>query len=78
MNSCTHRSECHLDHALKLKALENNLSEFRKQLAQSETENIRLRHILEVVRDSVFCDIDYCNCSKILSDLASHALRRNT
>jgi hypothetical protein len=78
MNSSSHRSECHLDHALKLKALENNLSEFKKQLAQSETENMRLRHILELVRDSVFCDSDYCSCSKALSDIASHALRRNT
>ena len=77
MNSCTHRSECHLDHALKLKALENNLSEYRNQLAASETENIRLRHMLELVRDGVFCDSN-CNCSQTLSDLASHALTRNT
>ena len=70
-------SEFQFNHALKIKALENNLSEYRKQLAASETENIRLRHMLELVRDSVFCDSN-CNCSQTLSDLASHALKRNT
>jgi hypothetical protein len=77
MYTYNHRGECHLDHALKIKSLENNLSEFRKNLAVSETENLRLRHMLELVRDSVFCDSN-CNCSQTLSDLASHALKRNT
>ncbi len=76
MSNYNHRGECHLDHALKIKSLENNLSEFRKNLALSENENLRLRHMLELVRDSVFCDSN-CNCSQTLSDLASHALKRN-
>jgi hypothetical protein len=77
MDTYNHRIEFQFNNALKIKALENNLSQFRNQLAASENENIRLRHMLEIVRDNVFCDSN-CNCSQTLSDLASHALKRNT